>query len=423
MTWIGAALRILAITVLAGLVGGFYGHALAAIALALAGCVGFWLIQMQTVQQWLEHPEKAPPDVWGIWGDLIARIYSIQRVNRVTRERLEANVVYLQDSFSSMRDGVVMVEANGSIKWLNHAAQPLLGLRYPQDTGQVLTNLVRSPEFNRYFLGGDYSVPLQYTSGGEGGRHLRVEITHFGEGERLLFVRDVSAEVRMEQIRRDFVANVSHELRTPLTVISGYLGTFMGSTDGLPERYIKPLKQMNQQAERMESLLKDLLWLSRIESEKREAKRELVDIRGMLQELREEMSHSYEGREVQLTLGSERKVLGDYRELYSAVSNLVTNALKYSPHNTPVMISWSNQGERSRLSVRDQGIGIDPVLIPRLTERFYRVDDSRNSATGGTGLGLAIVKHVAEAHDALLTIDSEPGKGSIFTLEFPGGEG
>ncbi len=248
---------------------------------------------------------------------------------------------------------------------------------------------------------------------------LRVEITGFGEGERLLFIRDVSGAVRMEQMRRDFVANVSHELRTPLTVISGYLGTFLMNTADLPERYVKPLQQMDQQAQRMEHLLKDLLWLSRIESDKHEDEREFIDIGGLLHELRDELAEAYPESVMVLDIATEQRVYGDYRELYSAVSNLAINAIKYSRDSSPVTISWSLQGDKCLLQVRDRGIGIDPVHIPRLTERFYRVDDSRSSATGGTGLGLAIVKHAAATHGAQLKIESKLGEGSTFTLVFP----
>jgi len=318
-----------------------------------------------------------------------------------------------------MRDGVVMVDEQGAIEWFNKAVEPLLGLRYPDDRGQTLTNLVRAPEFNAYFLGDDYASPLQYCTTGDVPSHLRVEITRFGEGARLLFVRDVTAAVRMEQIRRDFIGNVSHELRTPLTVITGYLGTFLTDTDAFPAPYHKALRQMEQQAQRMENLLKDLLWLSRIESEQREGEQELVNIGALLEELQGEVAHTNPACTVELELATNHRLYGDYRELYSAVSNLVNNAIKYSPEDCLVKVCWWQQGDSCFLSVRDRGMGIDSVHFPRLTERFYRVDDSRSSATGGTGIGLAIVKHVAAAHGAQLQIDSKLGEGSTFTLVFP----
>ncbi len=422
MNWIETAGRVAVVAGIGALVGGVYGSATAGGLVALTGVIVYWLYQMRRVQRWLESPDKAPPDIYGVWGTLLSHIYSNQRSSREIQQRLQSNVEYLQNSFASMRDGVVMVNAHGAIKWFNKAVEPLLGLRFPQDVGQTLTNLVRSPQFNQYFIKGDFSRPLQYTSQAENPLHLQVEITHFGEGERLLFVRDVSAAVRTEQIRRDFVANVSHELRTPLTVISGYLATLKSSREDCPPRFEKPLDQMLQQAARMENLLKDLLWLSRIESEAREVKRELLDVRGLLQELKEELAGAHPEAKIELSLNTSAKILGDYREIYSAIANLATNAIKYSPPDSPVLINWSSQGKHCRLSVADKGIGIEASHIPRLTERFYRVDDSRNTATGGTGLGLAIVKHVAAAHDARLEVESAPGAGSTFTLVFPQGD-
>ncbi len=420
MSWLKAAGPLVFIVALAAAFGALYGYAREGAMLALGLLLGLWVYQLQRLQSWLNSSSTPPPDASGPWGEVITRIYSQEKKSREAHARLQSTVNYLQDSFAAMRDGVVIVDNHGVIKWFNRGAEPLLGLRHPEDTGQTLTNIVRSPEFNQYILGRDYSTPLQYLSAGNRqSRYLRVEITRFGEGERLLFVRDVSSEVRMEKIRRDFVANVSHELRTPLTVISGYLSTFLDNVQELPQRYVKPLKQMGQQAQRMESMLKDLLWLSRIESEKREDERERLDIRGLLQELRDELAEAYPDGSIVLELDVEENLYGDYRQLYSAVSNLAINAVKYSPNHTPVTIRWTSKGDNLLLQVQDRGLGIDSVHIPRLTERFYRVDDSRNSATGGTGLGLAIVKHVAAAHGASLQIESKLGEGSTFTLVFP----
>jgi two-component system phosphate regulon sensor histidine kinase PhoR len=419
LNWWSAAARILSLVAAACLLGWYLGHPLKAVSLALLGLVLFWLAQLWRMQKWLEEPEQPPPDIFGLWGDLLARIYHNQRKNRETRQELQSTIQYLRDSLAAMRDGVIMVDDSGNIEWFNESAGPLLGLRFPEDRGQALTNLVRAPQFNEYFIAGDYQNPLRYHAQGETPRHLQVEITRFGEGERLLFVRDITDAVRTDQIRRDFVGNVSHELRTPLTVITGYLGTFLSDPDVLPKPYQKALQQMIQQATRMENLLKDLLWLSRIESEEREEKRDQVNVPALLEELREEVSATHPEREITLRLDTDRGLYGNYRELYSAVSNLVRNAIKYSPDESPVGVHWCEAEGTLRLSVCDRGMGIDRVHIPRLTERFYRVDDSRSSATGGTGLGLAIVKHVAASNKAELKIESELGKGSIFTLVFP----
>ncbi|MDP4650856.1 MAG: ATP-binding protein, partial [Haliea sp.] len=207
-------------------------------------------------------------------------------------------------------------------------------------------------------------------------------------------------------------------LRTPLTVIKGYLEMILASAQQLEPRFRRPLEQMSQQTDRMESLLKDLLWLSRLESVRTQSRRERVDVALLLQELVIELHTLYPERSLELTVDTGQKVAGDYRELHSAVSNLILNAFKYSPDDTSVTVLWRQHESELLLSVQDRGIGIDAVHLPRLTERFYRVDDSRSSATGGTGLGLAIVKHVAAGHLAELRIVSTPGKGSTFTLAF-----
>lgn len=419
MTWMSAAARIGMLLVVMAAAGWYYGRPLAAVTITLAGLVILWLFQMYRVQRWLQQPGKPPPEIYGIWGDLLSQIYQLQKKGREARVRLQSTVDYLQDSFSSMRDGVAIVDEHGVLKWFNDSAQQLLGLR-PTDHGQSLMNLLRTPEFLRYFTRGDYTEPLQYQAGGDTGAYYRLEITRFGDGDRLLFVRDVTAEVRMEKVRKDFVANVSHELRTPLTVISGYLGTFLGDTSKLDQRYIKPLQQMLQQSGRMESLLKDLLLLARIEGEQGVDRHTPIDVCSLLAELQDELHTAHPERKIELSLelGAGHKVPGDYRELYSAVSNLVLNAIKYSPADSLVTIAWRQVGINYVLEVRDRGIGIERRHIPRLTERFYRVEDSRASSTGGTGLGLAIVKHVAANHGVRLEISSELGKGSVFSLVF-----
>ncbi|MEM1111781.1 MAG: phosphate regulon sensor histidine kinase PhoR [Pseudomonadota bacterium] len=418
-SWFRELYRVLLFLAVSLTIGYLLGYPLESFAVGLAFVVSLWLHQLWRIQKWLTSTETEPPDSFGIWGIIYDRIYLLQRRNREARGRLQSALDYMQDSMASMRDGVIMLDNSAAIEWCNSATGKLLGLRFPEDSGQHVLNLIRLPEFHDYFSNNDYSRALQVSVTGAMERHLRFEITHFGDGNRLVFVRDVTATVRLEQVRRDFVGNVSHELRTPLTVIKGYLETLIGSGGGLDERYQQALRQMDQQASRMESLLKDLLWLSRIESMDKEEKSELIDVAGLLEELKEELQSNFPEREIRFELLCKNPVQGDYRELHSAVSNLVYNALKYSEGGSPVTVRWLETAGESRLEVEDQGIGIDAMHIPRLTERFYRVDESRSSQTGGTGLGLAIVKHVAVSHDAELRIDSTRGKGSTFSLIFP----
>jgi two-component system phosphate regulon sensor histidine kinase PhoR len=419
--WIGLAWRLLLFLAAGALLGWAAGNAVAGVFLFLIGVILLWSYQMYRVQKWLAEPGAPPPDVFGIWADIVSTIHRRQRRAAQEQERLQSTVDYLLESYASMRDGVVLVESTGSIRWCNQASREYLGLRYPDDMGQAITSLVRIPDFIDYFNQGSYEEPLQFAVDTADQRlYLQLIITRFSDGDRLLFVRDVSTVVRTEQIRRDFVGNVSHELRTPLTVITGYLGNFLLEKDRLPERQVRAIEQMAQQAERMENLLKDLLWLSRIEAREGAVRHDPVDVAALLEEVREEIGHGWPGRELRLELGTRERVYGDHRELHSCVSNLVVNALKYSADADPVTLSWTRHGDDLRLCVADCGIGIASDHIPRLTERFYRVDDSRSSASGGTGLGLAIVKHVAASHHARLEISSILGEGSRFTLVFPG---
>ena len=418
VNWASEVRSVCLLVLLSALLGWFAGHSLLFVTLCLLVILFYFLLQLRRMHSWLSSPEQAPPESRGLWGDIFDKMYALQRQNLEAHSQLQSTVDYLRDSFSSMRDGVVILDSTGIITWSNDAAETLLGLRYPADKGQGILNLVRAPEFHQYFINEDYTAPLKLETNSNPALFLRMEFTCFGQGDRLMFIRDISKTHHLEQMRKDFVANVSHELRTPLTVISGYLGTMLSAQDSIEPHFRKPLQQMEQQAQRMESLLKDLLWLSRLESIEQVESGEVVDMAGLLQELQAELKSSYPERDIELVLETQHKVAGDHRELYSAVSNLVINALKYSPDDSPVCICWSPLDDKYVLSIIDQGVGIAATHIPRLTERFYRVDDSRSSASGGTGLGLAIVKHVAARHTAELRIESVVGLGSKFILIF-----
>lgn len=417
-SWRAELRKLLLVLTASAALGWLTGLTLQMLCLGLAGVTGNWLWQLRRMRLWLVDPNKAPPESSGIWGLVYDTIYNLQRENRDARGRLQSTVDYLQSSFASMRDGVVILTQSGAIEWSNDSAAGFLGLQYPRDRGQPVLNLLRWPSFHDYFVAGDFLQPLQLPSAKNSWQILQIEITTFAEGDFLLFVRDVTRLVQTEAMRRDFVGNVSHELRTPLTVFKGYLDT-IASTEAMEDpRLQKALAQMEGQVQRMESLLTDLLWLSRIESEREERKTEAVDMGAMLRELRDEFKLSFPERLLVLEVETEDSIGGDYLELRSAVSNLVINAFKYSEENEPVSVRWCHPAEGLRLEVRDRGIGIEEHHIPRITERFYRVDESRSQRTGGTGLGLAIVKHVAASHRAELIVESDYGRGSVFALQF-----
>ena len=418
--WYKELQTIVLLLLIAAAIGWVIGATAEALTVVLLFFVFGYLWQLRRVLQWIDHPESEPPEGSGIWGMMLDQMYAIQRHNRDARSRLQHTVDYLRDSFRSLRDGALLLDQKGFIEWSNSSAEYLLGLRYPQDKGQNLLSLVRYPEFSSYMIVGDHTEPLTFSTNDFPARHLQVEVSSFGIGDRLILVRDVTQLVQIEQTRQDFVGNVSHELRTPLTVISGYLDTLLSQSEMLPAALIKPLEQMAQQSQRMENLVRDLLWLSKIEATATKKRvREQVDLAALCSEVVEDLRGGYPSRAIEYRCAAPNaKIEGDYRELFSALSNLVVNALKYSPERKQVSLTLSETDKALCIEVCDQGLGIAEEHIPRLTERFYRVDESRSFAGGGTGLGLAIVKHVAASHEAQLKIESELGAGSCFSLSF-----
>jgi len=404
------------------LIGLLVGQPAWALVIGLAIYLGWMLRQLQRFQHWLQtHPGEPPPEASGIWGEIFDGIYRMQRRDKRMRGRMQTVIERIQASTAALSDAVVMIDKDGHLEWWNHAAESLLGLRAPDDSGQHVHNLLRDPRFVHYFDHGNYREPLDIPSPLNINTWLQYNITRYGNGERLLLVRDVTRLHNLEQMRKDFVANVSHELRTPLTVVVGYLETMIDSDDGSNPRWMRPLHQMQQQARRMQSLLNDLLMLSRLETSEASAEEKPVDIALMLPGIRKdalavsgERQHS-----ISIDCATQARIMGWESELRSAISNLVYNAVKYTQDGGEIQITWVQDDRGARLSVTDNGPGIAAEHLHRLTERFYRVDSSRNSTTGGTGLGLAIVKHVLMRHHGELQISSTPGKGSSFTCVFP----
>ena len=401
----------------AAVLGWALGEALAAVAGAALALLAYWMFQMRRAFQWMRDADGEPPAAQGLWGEFFHSLHHAQRRDREERDRLQTAVSYMRDSFAALKDATVLIDPAGHIEWCNEAAQTHLGLRYPRDRGQAIADALAISGFAEYFRKGDYGEPFHARSPARGGMRLKIEVTPFGGGSRLLFARDVTREAKLEQMRRDFVANVSHELRTPLTVITGYLHTLLESGADSPAGQ-RALEQMRQQAARMETLLRDLLWLSQIEAtEGLEDFADDVDMADVLAEVAQAMGAAHPERKLAIDLRSGRALRGNYKQLYSAVSNLVVNAMKYSEGD--VEVAWTDRGGDSCLSVKDSGPGIEKKHMPRITERFYRVDKGRSREAGGTGLGLAIVKHVLASHGARLEIESEPGQGSTFRCVFP----
>lgn len=421
--WHGTLIRhmllLITVCVLAGLVSGYYGWSLA---VGLALYLGWTLKQLLRLHEWLRlhKPDEAPPDGYGLWGEVFDSIYHLQRRDQRVRGRLQAVIDRVQESTAALRDAVIMLDSDGNLEWWNRAAETLLGLKTPQDSGQPVTNLVRHPRFKEYFEQENYLEPLEIPSPINDRMRVQLHITRYGNNEHLMLVRDVTRIHQLEQMRKDFVANVSHELRTPLTVIAGYLETLLDNVEEVNPRWVRALQQMQQQGGRMQTLLNDLLLLAKLEATDYPSDNQPVAIDALLQSIKGDAQALSGQRNQRITLEATPGIClkGSEAELRSAFSNLIFNAVKYTQDEGQIRIRWWTDEQGAHLSVQDSGIGIDPKHLPRLTERFYRVDSSRASNTGGTGLGLAIVKHVLLRHRARLEISSVPGHGSTFTCHF-----
>ncbi|WP_432697078.1 phosphate regulon sensor histidine kinase PhoR [Marinobacterium sp. YM272] len=375
--------------------------------------------QFNKVMSWLSREaDDMPPEGTGLWGDLLDQL-ARRRKRAVAREdKLKAVISRFQQSTASLFDAIVIIDRDNNLEWWNKAAETLLGFQ-DSDRGKSIFNLARDPRFIRYYQKEQYQEPLQLVSPINSHTFLQHQISRFGDGDRVLVSRDVTRLVKLEQTRQDFVANASHELRTPLTVIHGYVETFL--EQDLPRPLHRGLSQMQHQTTRMERLVADLLLLSRLEATEHITDLHPVGIQRLIEQIHrdaEELSGD-RAHHFQVEIEPGYQLLGQELELHSALSNLVFNAVRYTPGPGEISIRWWVDDKGGHFSVKDSGIGIDPIHIPRLTERFYRVDESRSSASGGTGLGLAIVKHVLMRHGAHLTIKSKTGEGSTFTCHFP----
>jgi two-component system phosphate regulon sensor histidine kinase PhoR len=417
-----------------GLAGYFLVRGYAPVWGAVAGLLAGGLLWMLLdgvrafrLLRWLQAGESTELRIGpGIWGEIAERT---RRQMRVRERRVAEGETKLQDFLAALQaspNGVVLLDATGRIEWFNQMAGQHFGLDARRDMLQHFGNLVRDPGFAGYYASHDYShglvMPGRENSGSKPVQ-LSVHLHPYGEGRNLLLSRDITALEQAEAMRRDFVANVSHEIRTPLTVLAGFVETLQSLPldDAEQRRY---LSLMSQQAGRMQSLVNDLLTLSKLEGSPAPSGADLVDMVQLLQQCQQEAQSLSallwgKAQDIRFLVSDGVAVTGSATELHSAVFNLIGNAVRYTPADKSIVVYWrkTEDGE-AELSVQDTGPGIAPEHIPRLTERFYRVDRSRSRDTGGTGLGLAIVKHVAQRHGAELVIESIPGRGSNFRLKF-----
>jgi len=399
-------------------VGSFTGLFWPLIFLLLIAIIARQVVQISRFEAWISRGDsKKYPSSVGIWEDLYYHVYRIKKNEKRRKKKLSLMIDQFRQSTEALPDAAVVLGINNEIDWSNKAARKVFGLQ-ASDKGQRIPNLIRYPEFIRYLKANNYQSSVVIPSPVDSNITLEVRIVPYGAGLRLLLAQDITQLKKMERTRKDFVANVSHELRTPLTVLKGYLETLQDLDDGQSPLLTNSFLQMQGQTERMQHLVDDLLLLTRLETQQK--KLHCVDIPALLSQICKEGDDLESAtRRIELTLESSAHIMGDEQELRSAFTNLLGNALKYSPEDTLVKLHWYQDANSVVLAITDMGEGISKTDIPRVTERFYRSEVKRAKKVNGTGLGLAIVKHVLMRHDAQLKIKSELGKGSCFSCHFP----
>ncbi|MFA3793110.1 phosphate regulon sensor histidine kinase PhoR [Aliiglaciecola sp. SL4] len=420
-SWLKNLLRIGGFYVIVILIGLYFDALAIAIAFASTWLLGFYSWHMYRFNRWIWHSKKmTPPKVPGFWEHVYEGVYYIQRRNRRKRKELTRMVKRFREGSEALPDATVVVDSNACIVWCNRLARIELGLRWPQDSGRRVDNLIRHPNFIEYFHSGKYDYPVEVPSPSNVQKIFEYRIMPYGEKHLLLIARDVTRLTQLEQMRKDFVANVSHELRTPLTVLNGYL-EMLPNTDNVPPAFLnKAFREMRSQSERMQNLVEELLVLSRIEASSERVFEKPVNVPQMLAAIQVEAEtlNKDKGHEITFDIAPSLKVYGIETELRSAFSNLIFNAIHYTPSPGKIDVIWQEQDGHGHFSVKDNGDGIPEKHLNRLTERFYRVDKARSRKTGGSGLGLSIVKHVLTHHNSKLEITSEVGVGSEFSFSF-----
>ena len=429
MSWlvprITVALLALITGACAGLLLGEPVHA-PVLSMVAGGCAGVAIVVLvdslraHRLMRWLRgaQEDQAPRDT-GFWGEIGYRVERSVRLRERSVEKERERLDQFLSAIEASPNGVLLLDSRGQVDWFNSVAADHFGLDPVRDRRQRLTNLVRSPAFVAYLQLGQFDEPVKFTSP-RGDATLSVLVRGYGDGMKLVLTQDVTERERSEAMRRDFVANVSHEIRTPLTVLAGFVETMSALPLGESERN-RILHLMQQQTERMQTLVADLLTLAQLEGSPRPAPDRWAAVEVLMAQV-EADARALSGGRHSLSFAVERpaQLAGHPDEIASALANLVTNAIRYTPEGGSIDVSWRVRPDGSgQFEVSDTGFGIEREHLPRLTERFYRVDGSRSRETGGTGLGLSIVKHVVQRHGGELDIHSDPGKGSRFRLVFP----
>ncbi|HID45045.1 MAG TPA: phosphate regulon sensor histidine kinase PhoR [Chromatiaceae bacterium] len=414
--------RLLVIGLIIVLFGALSGVWSLAIFIGLGGYIAWHLRQLYIMEEWLHGAMRDESHLGAIWRYIAIRMKKARNRSRQRKKRLSRLLHRFYDTLEAMPDAAVILGSDLRVQWFNTAAHELLGLEMSaRKHNQRILRLIPDADFERWVADNDHVTNLELASPANTARMLQIRMVGFGHEQFLLLAHDITELKRVESVRRDFIADVSHELRTPLTVVAGYL-EMLAEEKALPEDIHQALIASRRQAERMQSIVADLLMLSRLElGEDEPQPGELVTVPELLEGLAEDARRLSEedGRHIQLHVDATLGLIGSESELGSAFGNLIFNAVQHTPEGTPIDVYWGRDGEGARLVVADQGPGIAPEHLARLTERFYRVDKSRSRERGGTGLGLSIVRHVLKRHEAVIDIQSMPGEGSRFVCLFP----
>ncbi len=395
------------------IVGALSGSILQVLFLGMIVYIAWTFFNLKRLTDWLDKPSKDIPEAWGVWEEIYYRLYTIYKRNRKARKKLTNMLARFQKSTQALPYATVVLNNNDEIEWFNPAARHLFNFHHKRDIGQRIDNLIRQPAFTSYLFKKKFKKPLDFLFHQ---KHIILNITPYGSGQYLLSARDTTQRRKLDEMRRDFISNASHELRTPITVMSGYIEMLRECEDDVTGM---PLQKIQAQTQRMESIISELIGLAKLESSAEIEDPPTVDSDKLLNEVFQE-AMALDNNRHQLTISVDQVELkGKYDELRMAFSNLLTNAIRYTPEGRSIELFTMVEDSGVSICVKDQGIGIDYQHIPRLTERFYRVDEGRSREQGGTGLGLAIVNQVLDRHGASLRIESEPGEGSVFCCYFP----
>lgn len=415
--------RFISVLFLSGLVGVVSDHFMICIVAGLLLFLWWQYNEFSKILSWLQkRKESNSPSQVGLIDEICREIDYLRDRNKSRKRKLSGYLKRFQEATRALPDAVIVLGENSEIEWANEKAREYIGVQWPKDNGLRLPNLVRYPKLIKYLNSSESELEkgLRIASPIDSELMLEIRISGYGETQQLLVARDITAITRINQMRKDFIANASHELRTPLTVISGYLESFSDDHD-CPEEWINYIQQMRSQTSRMQNLIEDLMQLSGLEANSSQTEDENIPMPEMLLLIVNEARSlsGFMGHEITLKADPNLYLKANQREIYSVFSNLVFNAVQYTPENGNINVDWYKDESGLHFSVRDTGIGIAAEHIPRLTERFYRVDKSRSREKGGTGLGLAIVKHALARYGGELHIESQVGKGSLFRCDLP----